>query len=128
MRCLELRSLCVSLKIIAHLRTFVSQSDSSIQRPRSIIYDKIQQIHPTFKTLSDQEKLSYLLGEHKNCCVFAAQYVSACHHRRENTQSALGPVSERKLSENSEYVNPEMRETLGFPFQNGRFVKPGKAG
>ncbi len=26
------------------------------------------------------------------------------------------------------YVNPEMRETLGFPFQNGRFVKPGKTG
>jgi len=26
-----------------------------------------------------------------------------------------GPVSER--SENSEYVNPEMRQTLGFPFQ-----------
>ncbi len=24
-----------------------------------------------------------------------------------------------------EYVNPEMRETLGFPFQNGRLVKPG---
>ncbi len=41
--------------------------------------------------------------------------------------SNLGPVSERRLSENSEYVNPEMRETLGFPFQNGRFVKPGKA-
>ncbi len=40
----------------------------------------------------------------------------------------LGPVSERRLSENSEYVNPEMRETLGFPFQNGRFVKPGKTG
>ncbi len=39
----------------------------------------------------------------------------------------LGPISERRLSENSEYVNPEMRETLGFPFQNGRFVKPGKA-
>ncbi len=34
--CLELRSPCVSLKIIAHLRTFFSQSDSSIQRPRSI--------------------------------------------------------------------------------------------
>ncbi len=34
--CLELRSLCVSLKIIAHVRTFVSQSDSSIYRPRSI--------------------------------------------------------------------------------------------
>ncbi len=40
----------------------------------------------------------------------------------------LGPVSERRLSENSEYVNPEMRETLGFPFQKGRFVKPEKAG
>ncbi len=39
-----------------------------------------------------------------------------------------GPISERRLSENSEYVNPEMRETLGFPFQNGRFVKPEKAG
>ncbi len=25
-------------------------------------------------------------------------------------------------------VNPEMRETLGFLFQNGRFVNPGKAG
>ncbi len=40
--------------------------------------------------------------------------------------SYQGPVSERRLSENSEYV--EMRETLGFPFQNGRFVKPEKAG
>ncbi len=40
----------------------------------------------------------------------------------------LGPVSERRLRENSEYVNPEMRETLGFPFQKGRFVKPEKAG
>ncbi len=28
----------------------------------------------------------------------------------------------------TEHVNPEIRETLGFPFQNGRFVKPGKAG
>jgi len=42
--------------------------------------------------------------------------------------SEQGPVSERKLSENSEYVNPEMRETLGFLFQNGRYVKPEKAG
>ncbi len=28
----------------------------------------------------------------------------------------------------TEYVNTEMRETLGFPFQNGRFIKPGKQG
>ncbi len=40
----------------------------------------------------------------------------------------LGPVSERRLSESSEYVNTEMRGTLGFPLLNGRFVKPGKAG
>ncbi len=40
----------------------------------------------------------------------------------------LGPDSESRLSENSEYVKPEMRETLGFPFQNGRFVNPEKAG
>ncbi len=52
---------------------------------RRVYYDKIQQIHPTFTTLSDQEKLAYLLGEHKTCCVFAAQYVSLCHHRREDT-------------------------------------------
>ncbi len=52
---------------------------------RRVYYDKIQQIHPTFITLSDQEKLAYLLGEHKTCCVFAAQYVSLCHHRREDT-------------------------------------------
>ncbi|XP_026140994.1 inverted formin-2-like [Carassius auratus] len=48
---------------------------------RTGFYDQIQQIHQTFKTLPNQEKLPYLLGEHKNCCVFAAQYVSACHDR-----------------------------------------------
>ncbi len=42
MRCLELLSPCVSLKIIAHLRTFDSQSDSSIQRPRSIMPNNLQ--------------------------------------------------------------------------------------
>jgi len=39
----------------------------------------------------------------------------------ENKTKYLGPVSERRLSENSEYVNSEMRRTLGFPFQNGRY-------
>ncbi len=53
-------------------------------------------------------------------------YVVTCLHLY--VVGEQGPVSERRLSENSEYVNPEMRETLGFPFQNGRFVKPGKAG
>ncbi len=49
-------------------------------------------------------------------------------NKTRSQRAELGPVSERRLSENSEYVNPEMRETLGFPFQNERFVKPGKAG
>ncbi len=30
---------------------------------RTVYYDKIQQIHPTFTTLPDQKKLAYLLGE-----------------------------------------------------------------
>ncbi len=64
---------------------------------RRVYYDKIQQIHPTFTTLSDQEKLAYLLGEHKTCCVFAAQYVSLCHHRREDTpRRALRERRERE--------------------------------
>jgi len=37
------------------------------------------------------------------------------------------PVSERWFSENLEYVNPEIRETLGFTFQNRRYVKPQRA-
>lgn len=39
-----------------------------------------------------------------------------------------GPISERKLRENSEYFNPEIRKILGFPFQSGRFVELEKAG
>ncbi len=61
---------------------------------RTVFYNKIQQIHPTFKTLPDQEKLAYLLGEHNTCCVFAAQYVSLCHHRREDTPPALSWCSQ----------------------------------
>ncbi len=33
------------------------------------------------------------------------------------SHNTWGPFQKRMLSENSEYVNPEMRETLGFPFQ-----------
>ncbi len=40
----------------------------------TVFYDKIQQIHSTFKKCPDQEKLAYLFGEHKTCFVFAAQY------------------------------------------------------
>ncbi len=61
---------------------------------RTVFYNKIQQIHPTFKTLPDQEKLAYLLREHKTCCVFAAQYASLCHHRREDTPPALSWCSQ----------------------------------
>ncbi len=59
-------------------------------------------------------------------CVFLFAHSFPCQTNKKIKYQ--GPVSERRLSENSEYVNPEMRETLGFPFQNGRFVKPEKAG
>ncbi len=52
---------------------------------QTVYYDKIQQIHPTFTTLPDQEKLAYLLGEHKTCCVLAAQYVSLSPQKRRHS-------------------------------------------
>ncbi len=45
--CLELRSPC----LIAHLRTLVSQSDSSIQRPRSVYkYTHITHLEVAYDT------------------------------------------------------------------------------
>ena len=32
----------------------------------------------------------------------------------------LGSVSQSRFSENPGFINPEMRETLGFPFHKGR--------
>ncbi len=49
---------------------------------RRVYYDKIQQIHPTFTTLSDQEKLAYLLGEHKRRCVCCSICVSLSPQKR----------------------------------------------
>ncbi len=77
---------------------------------RTVYYDKIQQIHPTFTTLSDQEKLAYLLGEHKTCCVLAAQYVSLCHHRREDTPSERERERERKRERESGRERERERE------------------
>ena len=36
------------------------------------------------------------------------------------TTEALGGIPENGLCENSEFVNPEMRETLSYPFQKER--------
>ncbi len=55
---------------------------------------------------SRQEKLAYLLGEHKTCCVFAAQYVSLCHHRREDTP----PERERERETERERERERRRE------------------
>ena len=33
---------------------------------------------------------------------------------------SLGSVSQSRFSENPGFINPEMRETLGFPFHKGR--------
>ncbi len=70
-------------------RTALPDRVLQIHRYTDSVLRQIQQIHPTFTTLPDQEKLVYLLGEHKTCCVLAAQYVSLCHHRREDTPPAL---------------------------------------
>ncbi len=40
----------------------------------------------------------------------------------------LRSVSQSRFSENPESVNPEIRETLGFPFHKGRELKLGKEG
>lgn len=37
----------------------------------------------------------------------------------------MGCIPEGGFSENSEFVNPEMRETLGFLFQKERLLKLG---
>ena len=34
--------------------------------------------------------------------------------------NCLGSVSQSRFSENPAFINPEMRETLGFPFHKGR--------
>ncbi len=44
------------------------ERESVCERERERVYN--------ITTLPDQEKLAYLLGEHKTCCVLAAQYVS----------------------------------------------------
>ncbi len=64
---------------------------------QTVYYDKIQQIHPTFTTLPDQEKLAYLLGEHKTCCVLAAQYVSLSPQKRRHSTCVCECVCERDL-------------------------------
>ncbi len=86
---------------------------------RTVYYDKYQQIHPTFTTLPDQEKLAYLLGEHKTCCVFAAQYVSLCHHRREDTP----PEREERERERREKREEERRERERLAIETGRHRK-----
>ena len=42
--------------------------------------------------------------------------------------AATFDISQSRFSENSESVNPEMRETLSFPFHKGRKLKPEKEG
>ncbi len=56
-------------------------------------YSRSSHIYKLFQT---RRKIAYLLGEHKTCCVFAAQYVSLCHHRREDTPSERERERERE--------------------------------
>ena len=40
--------------------------------------------------------------------------------RSDHSHTEQGSVSQSRLSENPEFINPEMRETLSFPFHKGR--------
>ena len=42
------------------------------------------------------------------------------HYFGESSWLDLGSVSQSRFSENSESINPEMRETLNFPFHKSR--------
>ncbi len=45
-------------------------------------FANIAQIYPEFESLSDTQKLPYLLGEMPKCQIIAAKYVSTCHEVR----------------------------------------------
>ena len=48
--------------------------------------------------------------------------------RRQNVTLTVGLDFEQSRLTSIQFVNPEMRETLGFPFQKGRIIKPESAG
>ncbi len=84
-----------------------SHCDLNQMETRTALPDRVLQIHRYTDSVLRQntadpshiynssrpEKLAYLLGEHKTCCVFAAQYVSLCHHRREHSTCVCVSVS-----------------------------------
>ncbi len=49
---------------------------------RQKYFANISQIYPEFESLSDTQKLPYLLGEMPKCEIIAAKYVSSCHEVR----------------------------------------------
>lgn len=49
---------------------------------RNNFFEQFEQIIPQFQTLNNEEKMPYLLGEHKNCLPLAAKYLLECHNMR----------------------------------------------
>uniref|UniRef100_A0A0E9VMW8 Uncharacterized protein n=1 Tax=Anguilla anguilla TaxID=7936 RepID=A0A0E9VMW8_ANGAN len=39
---------------------------------------------PQFNDIPNEDRLPYLLGEEKGCCILAAQFVFSCHTLRDN--------------------------------------------
>lgn len=51
---------------------------------REEFFPKIEIIFPEFQSMTEVQKLSFLLGEQKECAVLAAKYVNSCHKKRDN--------------------------------------------
>ncbi len=109
--CLELRLLCVSLMIIAHLRTFVSQSDSSIQRPRSIKLINALNSHSIFihKERQDIEKhiICIVLGDKPKFILITSAIMHKQHHSSK-TQCPAAQINTAcwcLISQESSFIN-----------------------
>lgn len=52
---------------------------------RKKFYPRFESICPDFRKLDNNTQLQYLLGEKQDCILLAAQYIHACHNKREES-------------------------------------------
>ncbi len=52
---------------------------------RNTFYPKFETLYPDFKMLNKKTQLQYLLGEKQDCISLAANYIDACHKKREES-------------------------------------------
>lgn len=53
-------------------------------------FANISQIYPEFESISDTQKLPYVLGEMPKCEIIAAKYVFSCHEMRTTSGTSDG--------------------------------------